>query len=62
MQNPEPSVDFDTVANVKQPHEVNVGELPNLLLSLIFCGAFVLHKINKIEFRDFKDQILSYLV
>ena len=39
MQNPEPSVDFDTVANVKQPHEVNVGELPNLLLPLYFSYA-----------------------
>lgn len=26
MQNPEPSVDFDTVANVKQQHDVNVGK------------------------------------
>lgn len=26
LQNPEPSVDFDTVANVKQQHEVNVGK------------------------------------
>lgn len=25
MQNPEPAVDFDTVANKKQQHEVNVG-------------------------------------
>ena len=29
MQNPEPSVDFDTVANEKQQHEVNVGKTPN---------------------------------
>lgn len=28
MQNPEPSVDFDTVANKKQQHEVNVGKMP----------------------------------
>jgi 3-oxoacyl-[acyl-carrier-protein] synthase II len=27
MQNPEPSVDFDTVANKKQQHEVNVGKM-----------------------------------
>lgn len=27
MQNPEPSVEFDTVANTKQQHEVNVGKL-----------------------------------
>ena len=26
MQNPEPSVEFDTVANKKQQHEVNVGK------------------------------------
>ena len=26
LQNPEPAVEFDTVANVKQQHEVNVGE------------------------------------
>lgn len=25
MQNPEPAVDFDTVANEKRQHEVNVG-------------------------------------
>ena len=30
MQNPEPSVDFDTVANEKQQHEVNVGMVLNL--------------------------------
>lgn len=29
MQNPEPAVDFDTVANVKQQHEVNVGKILN---------------------------------
>ena len=27
MQNPEPAVDFDTVANVKQQHEINVGKI-----------------------------------
>jgi len=27
VQNPEPAVDFDTVANVKQQHEVNVGKI-----------------------------------
>lgn len=29
MQSPEPAVDFDTVANVKQQHEVNVGKILN---------------------------------
>lgn len=29
MQNPEPSVEFDTVANTKQQHEVNVGKILN---------------------------------
>lgn len=28
MQEPEPSVEFDTVANKKQQHEVNVGKMP----------------------------------
>ena len=27
MQNPESSVEFDTVANKKQQHEVNVGKM-----------------------------------
>jgi len=26
LQNPEPEVEFDTVANEKKQHEVNVGE------------------------------------
>lgn len=29
VQSPEPAVDFDTVANVKQQHEVNVGKILN---------------------------------
>jgi len=29
VQNPEPAVDFDTVANVKQQHEINVGKILN---------------------------------
>ena len=28
MQNPEPSIEFDTVANEKQQHEVNIGKTP----------------------------------
>lgn len=39
LQNPEPEVDFDTIANEKQQHEVNVGML--LKLSKTF-SAFVL--------------------
>lgn len=31
LQDPEPSVEFDTVANKKQQHEVNVGENAILL-------------------------------
>ena len=27
LQNPEPSVEFDTVPNKKQQHEVNVGKI-----------------------------------
>lgn len=34
-QNPEPSVEFDTVANVKKQHEVNVGMKPTPSNSLI---------------------------
>lgn len=27
LQNPEPAADFDTVANEKKQHEVNVGKI-----------------------------------
>lgn len=37
MQNPEPSVDFDTVANTKQQHEVNVGKMHKPLNTTPFC-------------------------
>ena len=37
MQNPEPSVDFDTVANTKQQHEVNVGKMHKPLNTMPFC-------------------------
>lgn len=39
MQNPEPSVEFDTVANKKQQHEINVGKLlVNLIVRFIFLS------------------------
>lgn len=40
LQNPEPEVEFDTVANEKKQHEVNVGEcfLPLISWRLMLCS------------------------
>ncbi|RWW62547.1 hypothetical protein BHE74_00030319 [Ensete ventricosum] len=38
IQNPEPAVEFDTVANKKQQHEVNVGKF--ISFSLSHVGEF----------------------
>lgn len=43
MQNPEPSVDFDTVANKKQQHEVNVGKILFPVLCIISWIQWILH-------------------
>lgn len=44
MQNPEPSVDFDTVANKKQQHEVNVGKMLKPWKTMAF--SFLIDLIN----------------
>lgn len=38
MQNPEPAVEFDTVPNTKQQHEVNVGKM---LLDFNLISSFL---------------------
>lgn len=41
MQNPEPAVDFDTVANVKQQHEINVGKILNNSITKVFLPHMI---------------------
>lgn len=36
MQNPEPSVEFNTVPNEKQQHEVNVGKIFSVFFYILF--------------------------
>ena len=43
MQDPEPAVDFDTVANEKQQHEVNVGTVLNLLYHQVIFNLLYYH-------------------
>lgn len=42
MQNPEPAVEFETVANKKQQHEVNVGKIIYLSNHHISCSMWIL--------------------
>lgn len=64
MQNPEPAVDFDTVANKKQQHEVNVGTfLKPVKHPLHFCiavkASFKFTHSSFISFQPYQTHLAS---
>lgn len=55
MQNTEPSVEFDTVANKKQQHEINVGK--RMLAPLTPYNLFF--QMNGIKFGEIIERVAA---